>query len=143
MSGLVESARVILLGHVVERFFDRLLLVEAGDHHGGLREGEIKTQWGRAVDQQRGDQVGVEIAGDDRDTEDHSDRERHGDRLTQSVDPRQREPKRKTGPGEADPDDEEQLQIQSDVGTAALARRALEILDQDRWFAGGRGWAGL
>jgi hypothetical protein len=65
-----QPARIVLLDDEVEGLF----LVEADDHHGGFGEGKIEAQRGRTVEQQRGDQIGVEVARDDRDAEDHGDR---------------------------------------------------------------------
>jgi hypothetical protein len=128
----LQLARVLLLGDVVDRFLDRLHLVEASDDDGERRKVEVEAQRRRAVDQQRGDQVGVEVAGNDRDSEDRRHRERHRDRLAQGLDPGNGQPEREAGPGEGDADHHHQLEGELDVDPAAFLRCALEVLDLDR-----------
>ena len=123
----VQLARVLLLGDVVDRLLDRLLLFEAGDDDREGREVEIEAQRRRAVDQQRGDQVRVEVAGQDRDAGDHDQRQRQRDRSGEVFDPRDREPEREARPGEGDADHEEELEMEGDVERPPFLRRSLQF----------------
>ena len=74
----------------------------------------------------------VQVAGHDRDPEDHRDRDRQRDRVGQLVDPGDREVKGQPNPGERDRLDQGQLEAEMDVEAAPARRRRLRLAGQHR-----------
>ncbi len=95
-------------------------------------EVQLGIEAARPIEQQACEQKGVQIAGKDRDSSNHEDRDRKGYRYGKVLYPGQGEPDRKPGPGESDDYREPEPEIENEVrqlpaeeGRRTLGRRGL------------------
>jgi hypothetical protein len=141
----LELAGVITAEHVIERLGNGQLLVVGGHHQRDGREGTVEIQWPRPVNEDRADQLDVQVAGDERDPRDDDHGQGHGDVVPKRLDPCPGEPEREPHP--EDPEQHRAERAKAERYVEAAVRRGggsrgpLDRCLEDLLKRGGRGFS--